>query len=52
MDNAEVCCSKFNPEPWDGKEILWKDKLFVKDRVRSFLHVPLNKNYVALIAQV
>ncbi|MFH1268265.1 MAG: hydrolase [Planctomycetota bacterium] len=40
--NAEICCPKFNPEPWDGKEITWENKKFVKDRVRSFLHVPLN----------
>ncbi len=36
------CCPRFNPEPWDGKEITFQDKLFVKDHVRSFLHIPLN----------
>jgi hypothetical protein len=36
------CCLRFNPEPWDEKEITFKDKLFVKDRVKSFMHVPLN----------
>jgi len=36
------CCPKFDPKPWDGKEVTWKDKLFVKDRVISFLHLPLN----------
>ncbi len=36
------CCPRFNPEPWDGKELTWKDRKFVKDRVRSFLHIPLN----------
>lgn len=36
------CCPRFNPELWDKKEITWKDKLFVKDHVRSFLHIPLN----------
>jgi len=36
------CCVRFNPEPWQDKEIIWKDKIFVKDRVTSFLHVPLN----------
>ena len=35
------CCPKFNPEPWDEKEITWKEKLFLKDHVRSFLHIPL-----------
>ncbi len=36
------CCEKFDPAPWDGKQVVWKDKLFVKDRVVSFLHIPLN----------
>lgn len=40
------CCPKFNPEPWDEKTIEWKDKLFVKDHVRSFLHIPLNMGKV------
>jgi len=36
------CCEPFDPTPWQDKEILWKDKLFVKDHVTSFLHIPLN----------
>jgi len=36
------CCEPFNPEPWQNKEIVWKDKVFVKDHVTSFLHIPLN----------
>jgi hypothetical protein len=46
MDNQAVkstgCCEPFNPEPWQDKEIVWKDKIFVKDHVTSFLHIPLN----------
>jgi len=36
------CCEPFNPEPWQEKEIVWQDKIFVKDHVISFLHMPLN----------
>lgn len=36
------CCPRFEPEPWDEKEVDWQGKLFVKDRVRSFFHIPLN----------
>lgn len=36
------CCDPFNPEPWQEKEIVWKDKIFVKDNVASFFHIPLN----------
>ena len=36
------CCPRFDPAPWDGKEVVWTDRKFVHDRVRSFLHLPLN----------
>jgi hypothetical protein len=36
------CCDIFNPEPWQEKEIVWTNKVFVKDHVTSFLHIPLN----------
>jgi effector-binding domain-containing protein len=42
-ENSETgCCPRFKPEPWDKKEVTFKDKLFVKDRVISFFHIPLN----------
>jgi hypothetical protein len=36
------CCPRFDPAPWDEKEITWDRKLFLQDRVRSFFHIPLN----------
>lgn len=36
------CCPRFDPRPWEDKEIKFQDKLFLKDHVRSFLHIPLN----------
>ncbi len=46
MNNQAIkstgCCEPFNPEPWQEKEIIWKDKIFVKDHITSFLHIPLN----------
>jgi hypothetical protein len=42
-ENSETgCCPRFNPEPWDEKEVTFQDKLFLKDHVRSFFHIPLN----------
>jgi hypothetical protein len=40
--NETGCCPRFNPEPWNEKEIIFRDKLFIKDHVTSFLHIPLN----------
>ena len=42
MNHPDACCPRFDPEPWDGTTLTWENKLFVKDRVRSFLHIPLN----------
>jgi hypothetical protein len=46
MENTYIkptgCCDPFDPAPWQDKEIVWSDKIFVKDRVASFLHTPLN----------
>jgi len=50
----ERCCPRFDPKPWEDKEMAWDEKRFVRDHVRSFLHIPLNfgavmKRNVALI---
>ncbi len=42
ITQAETCCPRFDPVPWDATEVHWDDKKFVQDRVRSFLHIPLN----------
>jgi hypothetical protein len=36
------CCPRFNPEPWQEKEVTFNDKLFLKDSVRSIFHIPIN----------
>lgn len=36
------CCEPFDVPLWDKKTIIWKDKMFVKDHITSFLHIPLN----------
>ncbi len=36
------CCGQFDPEPWESGDFNWEDRLFVKDRVRSVFHIPLN----------
>ena len=29
------CCPRFNPDPWDEKEVVLSDRLFVKDKIKS-----------------
>lgn len=41
--NSETgCCPRFDPAPWDKKEIVLKDRLFLKEHVSAFMHIPLN----------
>jgi len=35
------CCPKFNPTPWDNKELNWQNKKFIKMSVRTFLNIPI-----------
>ena len=39
---TDECCPRFDPDPWDEAAITWERKRFVKDRVISFFHIPLN----------
>jgi len=36
------CCPEFDPIAWDGKLLEWKDKEFIKDKVFTFFHIPVN----------
>jgi hydrolase family protein len=36
------CCPPFDPDTMQDKELTWKGKLFVKERVHSLFHVPLD----------
>ena len=39
-DNPTGCCPRFNPEGWDGQELHFEDKLFVRATTKSVDHVP------------
>lgn len=42
-DNSETgCCAVLDVERWDEREFEWHDRLFLRDHIRSFLHIPLN----------
>lgn len=42
-DNSETgCCARLDRDLWNEREFDWKDKPFLKDHIRSFLHIPLN----------
>lgn len=41
-DSETGCCKRFNPAPWDGKTIVLKDKLFVREKIATLFYIPLN----------
>ena len=38
----DECCPPFDPTPWNDATFTWENKRFVRDRVTSFFHIPLN----------
>jgi hypothetical protein len=45
-DNETGCCPRFKPEGWDGQDLHFRDKLFVKASTLSLFHIPLNMGRV------
>ena len=42
MSDEKECCPQFDPAPWQERWLTLDGKNFAKDRVRSFLRIPLN----------
>ncbi len=40
--SATGCCPRFDPAAWDGAEVDFRDKPFVRATTVNFMHVPLN----------
>lgn len=45
-DNPTSCCPRFEPESWDGQDLHFRDKQFVRAKTRSVAHIPLNMGSV------
>jgi hypothetical protein len=41
-DNPTGCCPRFQPAPWDGQELRFENKPFVRASTISLFHMPLN----------
>jgi len=52
-NNSETqCCPRFDPEPWQDKEIEWQDELFVRDTMMQFMHTPLPGAFGKTVARM
>lgn len=45
-NNTTGCCPKFNPDGWDGQELHFVDKEFIRATTKSLMHIPLNMGQV------
>lgn len=36
----EECCPEFDPAKWDKQTIVWDNKLFIKESLATFFHIP------------
>lgn len=52
LTDQNVCCPEFNPVPWDHKKHVWSNKLFLKDSVPEFFHIPLPSTYGKVITRM
>lgn len=41
-DKPTGCCARFKDEGWDGTDLHFKDKKFLKAKTVSLFHIPLN----------
>jgi hypothetical protein len=44
--NTTGCCPRFNPNGWDGRDLHFSDKPFVRATTLSAMHIPLNMGRV------
>lgn len=38
--NTDECCPIFDPAKWDKKTFDWENKLFIKESMPTFFHIP------------
>jgi hypothetical protein len=41
-NSSEVCCPKFNPDPWQDRILEWNNKKFIRSKVFTFFYMPVN----------
>jgi len=42
MNEEKICCPQFDPISWENKEIVWDNKMFIREETCSFFYFPLN----------
>jgi hypothetical protein len=45
-ESEAECCPRLDPKQWEEKVLEWQDKKFIKDKVFTFMFMPMNMNGV------
>ena len=45
-DNPTGCCPRFDPSGWDGRDLSFQNKMFVRAKTKSIAHIPVNMGSV------
>jgi hypothetical protein len=45
-ENTTGCCPRFKPDAWDGQDLHFDNKLFVRVITRNVMHIPMNMGSV------
>jgi hypothetical protein len=41
-EEEQECCPPFDPAPWNDQIIVWENKKFIREKVKTFFFMPLN----------
>jgi effector-binding domain-containing protein len=51
-NDKNVCCPRFDPEPWNEKSVVFENKLFVRKDLPQIFHMPLPGTIGRMITKV
>ena len=52
MNQTTDCCPKFDPTPFENQTHEWTDKLFIKDSMRTFMHMPYPGSFGKVVTRM
>lgn len=50
--NEKECCPKFDPQPWNEKTHVWKNKPFIRESIPQIFHMPLPWMYGGAVTKM
>jgi len=50
--DQDICCAEFDSALWQNKKFVWTQKLFLKESIPAFFHMPLPGTYGRAITRM